>query len=114
MAEIARHWIERLSLTNVKVRIGDGINGWEHYAPYDAVIVTAGLAAIPAAYFDQLKSGGYLAVPVIVDGNLTQWEIYKKSDGKLIRLAKKKTPIAPMIVGNGDYVSIPDAAISGD
>lgn len=114
LAEIARHRIERLSLTNVKVRIGDGMNGWAHYAPYDAVIVTAGLASIPAAYFDQLKPGGYLAVPVIVDDNLTQWEIYKKSDGKLIRTAEKKTPISPMIVVNGDYASVSDTMISGE
>lgn len=45
-------------------RYGDGTIGWNEFAPYDGIIVTAGAPALPATLKKQLKPGGKLVVPV--------------------------------------------------
>lgn len=45
-------------------RIGDGTLGWQNYAPFDAVIVTAGAPVVPDALINQLKDNGRLLIPI--------------------------------------------------
>lgn len=45
-------------------RIGDGTMGWQTYAPFNAIIVTAGAPVSPQNLMDQLKEGGKLLIPV--------------------------------------------------
>ncbi len=46
------------------LRIGDGTMGWQTYAPYDGIIVTAGAPVSPESLLSQLKEGGKLLIPV--------------------------------------------------
>ena len=46
--------LERLGL-RVRTRAGDGTYGWPAYAPYDAIIVTAGGPNVPKELVDQLR-----------------------------------------------------------
>ena len=43
----AKELLKTLGYTNVKVKIGDGYKGWEEYAPFDAIIVTAAPTHVP-------------------------------------------------------------------
>jgi len=43
---------------------GDGTLGWTAYAPYDAIIVTAGAPVVPDDLIQQLNVGGRLVIPV--------------------------------------------------
>jgi len=45
-------------------RIGDGTLGWQNYAPFDSIIVTAGAPVVPETLLHQLKDGGRLIIPV--------------------------------------------------
>lgn len=45
-------------------KCGDGSMGWSAYAPYDAIVVTAGAPVIPETLRNQLTVGGRLIVPV--------------------------------------------------
>jgi len=49
---------------DVRSRHDDGRLGWAEYAPFDAIIVTAGAAAIDAALLEQLGPGGTLVAPI--------------------------------------------------
>ncbi len=49
---------------NIEVSNHDGSKGWEKYAPYDRIIVTAAPDHIPHIYIDQLKLGGIMVIPV--------------------------------------------------
>ena len=49
---------------NVHLIHGDGSKGVAKYAPYDAIIVTAGAPAIQNELLKQLKIGGKLVIPV--------------------------------------------------
>lgn len=49
---------------NVKMSNHDGYLGWEKYASYDRIIVTAAPDHIPQSYIEQLKDGGIMVIPV--------------------------------------------------
>ncbi|HBN74551.1 MAG TPA: protein-L-isoaspartate O-methyltransferase [Planctomycetaceae bacterium] len=64
LGQIAQERFLQLQLSNIETAFGDGTLGWPEHAPYDAIIVTAATPSIPAAYFQQLTSGGRLVIPV--------------------------------------------------
>ncbi|HAI59434.1 MAG TPA: protein-L-isoaspartate O-methyltransferase [Xanthomonadaceae bacterium] len=59
----ARRRFRQLKL-DVRSRHDDGRLGWAEHAPFDAIIVTAGGAALEAQLLDQLAPGGTLVAPV--------------------------------------------------
>jgi protein-L-isoaspartate(D-aspartate) O-methyltransferase len=56
--------IERLGYTNVHIHNANGTLGLPQEAPFDAIIVTAGAAAIPRPYVDQLRLDGRIIIPL--------------------------------------------------
>jgi protein-L-isoaspartate(D-aspartate) O-methyltransferase len=55
---------EALGLTNIRVVVGDGTEGWPLGAPYRRILVTAGAPAVPETLKAQLADGGRLVIPV--------------------------------------------------
>ncbi len=53
-----------LGYKNVICKNADGYYGWEKYAPFDAIIVTAASEYIPPPLIEQLKDGGKMIIPV--------------------------------------------------
>ncbi len=64
LAEQARETLAELGVHNVTVVVGDGTQGHPEAAPYNAILVTAGAPAVPAALKNQLAVGGRLLCPV--------------------------------------------------
>lgn len=60
----ARQTLEEIDIHNVALKIADGTLGWKDYAPYDAILVTAGAPEVPKALLDQLAMGGRMVLPV--------------------------------------------------
>jgi protein-L-isoaspartate(D-aspartate) O-methyltransferase len=56
--------LARAGVRNVAVELGDGARGWGARAPYDVIIVSGSLPALPAELLAQLKIGGRLAAIV--------------------------------------------------
>ncbi|MCF7873919.1 MAG: protein-L-isoaspartate(D-aspartate) O-methyltransferase [Candidatus Omnitrophica bacterium] len=48
----------------IEVKIGDGTLGWNKFAPYHKIVVTAAAPKLPQSLFEQLAVGGRLVVPV--------------------------------------------------
>lgn len=46
------------------LKCGDGTLGWNAYAPYNGIVVTAGAPIVPDDLVQQLQIGGRLVVPV--------------------------------------------------
>src|SRR4030095_13489991 len=62
--EQAREILRQLDVRNVSMLLGDGTIGWREYAPYDAILVSAGAPTVPAPLLDQLAEGGTLLIPL--------------------------------------------------
>lgn len=61
--EKARSTLRELGYS-VELKLGDGSLGWSAYAPYDAIVVTAGAPVVPDDLVNQLNVNGRLVVPV--------------------------------------------------
>jgi len=87
--------LKRLGYDNVKVRSGDGYQGWPEAAPFDAVIVTCAPDHVPQPLVDQLKDGGKMIVPV---GELGDQYLYllEKKGGEIRRTAVLPVRFVPM------------------
>ncbi len=63
LAKISKQRLEKEGYY-FQIRVGDGTLGWQIYAPFDAIIVTAGAPAAPENMLDQLSDTGRLIIPV--------------------------------------------------
>lgn len=64
LGERAKRDLELLGYKNIHIKIGDGYYGWEEFAPYDAIVVTAAAEFVPPPLLAQLKDGGKMIIPV--------------------------------------------------
>jgi protein-L-isoaspartate(D-aspartate) O-methyltransferase len=60
----ARRALALAGVSNVRVVVGDGSEGFASEAPFDGIIVTAGAPSVPDALRQQLADGGRLVIPV--------------------------------------------------
>ena len=58
LVAFARGNLQRAGVANVSVDLGDGASGWPLYTPYDVIVVSGSMAAIPPAMLAQLRIGG--------------------------------------------------------
>jgi len=64
LAEGAHERLAELGYQNIRIRLGDGYDGWPEHAPYDAIIVTCAAEEMPQPLVSQLADGGRLVAPV--------------------------------------------------
>jgi protein-L-isoaspartate(D-aspartate) O-methyltransferase len=64
LARFAEANLRRAGLHNVTVRHADGAAGCVEEAPFDVIVLSGSVAAVPQTLFDQLKPGGRLAAIV--------------------------------------------------
>ncbi len=62
--EKVRKFLPTVGYVAKKLNFGDGYKGWEEFAPFDKILVTAGAPFVPKALLSQLKIGGRLVIPV--------------------------------------------------
>ncbi|MDT8367248.1 MAG: protein-L-isoaspartate(D-aspartate) O-methyltransferase [bacterium] len=79
----ARKVLDSLGCGNVLVKLSDGTLGWDEYAPYDRILVTAGAPWVPAPLTGQLKPGGILVIPVGSNSLQELTRVTKGEDGTL-------------------------------
>jgi len=78
----ARKVFDTLHYYNILSRLDDGTMGWQEYAPYDAIIVTAGGPEIPQPLIDQLADNGRMVIPV-GERDVQELHLVKKVDGEV-------------------------------
>jgi protein-L-isoaspartate(D-aspartate) O-methyltransferase len=78
LAQTCRERLARLGVANVVVHEGDGADGLEAEAPFDAIIVTAAARRVPPALVAQLKPGGRLAIPLGEPGGAQELVLLEK------------------------------------
>jgi protein-L-isoaspartate(D-aspartate) O-methyltransferase len=60
----ARKLLSQLGYDNILFKTFDGTLGWKEYAPFDAIMVTAGAPSLPTPLMDQLADDGRMIIPV--------------------------------------------------
>ena len=60
----AKRRLRAMDLHNISMKHGDGWQGWQSKAPFEAIIVTAAPDSVPQALLEQLAIGGKLVIPV--------------------------------------------------
>jgi protein-L-isoaspartate(D-aspartate) O-methyltransferase len=91
----ARALLADLNYQNILFKAFDGTLGWDEYAPYDAIIVTAGAPKVPQPLLDQLAEGGRLIIPI---GN--------KFSQELIKATRRKGTYAQENLGGCRFVDL--------
>jgi protein-L-isoaspartate(D-aspartate) O-methyltransferase len=87
--------LEELDLRNVKLKHGDGTQGWKGIAPFDGILVAAAPISVPEALLKQLQVGGRLIVPVGPDGHQ-----------ELIRFTRKENRLDRQSLGPVSFVPL--------
>ncbi len=96
----AKKTLDQLGYDNIKIKIGDGYQGWQEYAPYDAIIVTCAPKDIPSAIKKQLAEGGKMIIPVGEAFNQQLVILHKKED-ELIKDKALPVRFVPMVNEKG-------------
>ena len=87
-----------LDIYNVQFRPGDGWEGWNKYAPYDGIIVTAAAPEIPEKLLAQLAPGGRLIIPVGPQGRQELTMVIQNGD-HFDQLSLGAVSFVPLVAG---------------
>jgi protein-L-isoaspartate(D-aspartate) O-methyltransferase len=94
----ARERLKELEIRNVRLRHGDGAQGWPAHAPYDGILVAAAPHAVPDTLLEQLAPGGRLVVPIGAEGEQELMRITRE-DGRMKRERLGAVSFVPLIQG---------------
>ncbi|MCP1676176.1 protein-L-isoaspartate(D-aspartate) O-methyltransferase [Natronocella acetinitrilica] len=97
-AQQARQRLRSLGVHNVRVRHGDGYEGWIGQGPFRGIVVTAAPNDVPSVLLDQLALGGRLVAPV---GDRERQELvcYTRHDDGYEREVLAEVSFVPMLGG---------------
>ena len=73
----ARIRIKSCNLNNINTKLDDGQNGWNTYAPYDRILLSASIKEVPKELFNQLQEGGILVAPLQKNNSQIITRFYK-------------------------------------
>ncbi|MFC1624926.1 protein-L-isoaspartate(D-aspartate) O-methyltransferase [Patescibacteria group bacterium] len=96
LAKKAKENFKKLDLKNIKLKIGQGEDGWKKYSPFDAILIAANTPKIPQKLFDQLKEGGVIVAPV-GEGNEGKMTKFVKKDKKITKNEYGRYIFVPLI-----------------
>lgn len=96
----ARTRLNELGFGNIRYRHGDGFKGWPGQAPFDAIVVAAAPAEVPAALLEQLAPGGRLVIPVGPAGQQELLRVTRTPEG-LQRELLSQVSFVPLVEGMG-------------
>ncbi len=89
-----------LGFDKIRLLYGDGYQGYERFAPFDKIIVTAGAPEIPKPLLQQLAIGGLLVIPVnLEDGTQEMCKIKKVSDDSFEKSSHGIFRFVPLLPG---------------
>jgi protein-L-isoaspartate(D-aspartate) O-methyltransferase len=91
----ARARLKELGIRNVRLRHGDGAEGWKSQAPFDGILVAAAALNVPEALVNQLAVGGRLIIPAGAEGAQ-----------QLLRITRKEQGIERKILGPVSFVPL--------
>ncbi|MEJ0024569.1 MAG: protein-L-isoaspartate(D-aspartate) O-methyltransferase [Rhizomicrobium sp.] len=100
LLEQAQGRFKALKLHNIATKLGDGYQGWSQQAPFDRILLSCAVEAVPPVLIEQLKIGGILVAPV---GNVPQ----TGGEGRPERISQQLTKMIRNETGVTEELLIP-------
>jgi len=94
--QLFREWGLRIN-----TRLGDGTLGWNEFAPYDGIIVTAAAPSVPKSLLAQLKINGRLVIPIGDLSTQDMFTITKTGDNEYSENINRRFKFVPLIGKQG-------------
>lgn len=98
LVEKAREKIWELKINNIHLRHGDGILGWEHHSPFDAILVAAAPSFVPKELLNQLGEGGRLIIPIGINEK-QKLMLYTKTKKEIVEKEIQAVKFVPLLPG---------------
>jgi protein-L-isoaspartate(D-aspartate) O-methyltransferase len=102
LAETAREHLASAGFNQVQVISADGGYGYPEAAPYDRIILTVGAPDITTNWWNQLKPGGRLVLPLVLRGAM-----------KSIAFEKRDESLSSLSVADCGFISLRGEFASG-
>ncbi len=99
-----KQYIFKSKYHNLKFFYGDGFEGLPTYAPFDKVIITAAAPFIPPKIMQQLKSGGFMVIPVDEGLQQRMLRLTKNDDGTYSEELFENFSFVPMLTGKANSI----------
>jgi protein-L-isoaspartate(D-aspartate) O-methyltransferase len=103
LAASAESTLQRLQYRNVKIKLGDGYEGWLEKAPFDAMLISAATPGMPQALFDQLREGGRMMLPVGPQSS-QELQLIRKLGGQPAIEVLEGCRFVPLVEGTADIM----------
>lgn len=97
LVNLAQERMDKLALRNVIVRQADGNVGLQGEGTFDRILITAGFAAFPRIYAEQLVSGGVMLAPVLGEDGVARMIRLVKAGSRFEREDLFETPFQPIV-----------------
>ncbi len=97
LAKSSKDLFDKLGYKNIVSKEGDGYIGWQKFAPYDIIMVTAACDHIPQPLLDQLAEGGRLIMPLGDPGSIQELILITKNRGRISRQTISAVRFVPLI-----------------
>jgi protein-L-isoaspartate(D-aspartate) O-methyltransferase len=94
-----KNYVFKSKYSNIKFFYGDGFEGLPTYAPFNKIIITAAAPFIPPKLIEQLKTGGFMVIPVDEGEHQRMLRITKHADGSYSEEAFHNFSFVPMLSG---------------
>ena len=97
LQERARKQLRALRVRNVRLRHGDGLEGWPGEAPFDLILAAAAPERVPQTLLDQLAPDGCMILPV--GGNRQRLMMITATPEGFVEEVIEEVNFVPMISG---------------
>jgi protein-L-isoaspartate(D-aspartate) O-methyltransferase len=92
----ARIALEQLQISRVELRLADGLDGWPEAAPFDRMLMTGSVTALPVMLVRQLAPGGVIVLPIDRDGEQWIMRMERLGDGSFAEARVQKSRFTPL------------------
>lgn len=82
LAATVRERLQLLGITNVELRVGNGVEIFRDHAPFDAILSAAAPETLPAGLLDQLAEGGRCIIPIGAADLQHLW-LFERKEGRI-------------------------------
>lgn len=98
LQQIARKRLDQLEFRNIRFKHDDGNWGWQDFAPFDGILVTAAPDEVPMELLQQLQNGGRLIIPAGPNGD-QQLLCFTKRDDEFEKETLDRVSFVPLVKG---------------